>query len=51
MSKSKEEAITEDVFHYFKDKNRPYSVNDVVQNIKDHGKSSIQKSIDQLVVV
>lgn len=51
MSRLKEDETSEAIFQYFKAQNRPYSVNDIVQNLKEHGKTVIQKSIDQLVVV
>lgn len=38
------------VFNYMKTQNRPYSVNDVVTNLhNEYNKTSIQKSVDQLV--
>ena len=50
MSKSKEN-VGETILQYFKAQNRPYSVNDIAQILKEHGKAAIQKSIDLLVVV
>jgi len=49
MSKSKEN-VGETILQYFKAQNRPYSVNDIAQILKEHGKAAIQKSIDLLVV-
>ena len=42
---------TEAVFKFLKEKNRPYSVNDVAANLdkEKHTKSAIQKSLDKLV--
>lgn len=40
---------TQSVQQFMKNNNRPYSANDVTQALKDHNKSAIQKSLDQLV--
>lgn len=38
------------VLKYLQSTNRPYSANDVVQNMhKEHGKSAVQKALDDLV--
>lgn len=37
------------VYKYLKDQNRPYSANDIVQNInKEFGKTAVQKALDEL---
>ena len=38
------------VYKYLRDQNRPYSVNDIVLNLhKEHGKTAVQKAVDNLV--
>lgn len=40
---------TEAVYKYLKNQNRPYSANDIVQNLhKEFGKTVVQKALDQL---
>jgi 26S proteasome regulatory subunit (ATPase 3-interacting protein) len=52
MSKSKETSAVEAVLDYLRTQNRPYSVNDIVQNLhKEHGKAAVQKAVDKLVQV
>lgn len=41
---------TEAVFKYLESTNRPYSANDIVQNMhKEFGKTAVQKALDDLV--
>ena len=53
MVKDKEDKIGEDIFQFMKSQNRPYSLNDLIQSstLKEHGKTALIKSIDQLVIV
>jgi 26S proteasome regulatory subunit (ATPase 3-interacting protein) len=52
MSKSKDGNAVEGVLKYLIGQNRPYSVNDVVQNLhKEFGKTAVQKAVDVLVMV
>lgn len=37
------------VLKYLQNQNRPFSANDLVSNLKDYGKSAIQKGLDDLV--
>ncbi|KAK2717106.1 homologous-pairing protein 2 homolog [Artemia franciscana] len=51
MSKSKDGNAVEGVLKYLIGQNRPYSVNDVVQNLhKEFGKTAVQKAVDVLVM-
>lgn len=46
MSKEKEAVL-----NYLEKVNRPYSANDILQNLqKEFGKAAIQKALDQLVI-
>lgn len=41
---------TEAVYQFMKNQNRPYSVNEILQNVgKELGKSAVQKALDKLV--
>lgn len=40
----------EEILKFMQNQNRPFSANDVLQNVgKEHGKSAVQKALDQLV--
>lgn len=40
---------TDVVYNFMKVQNRPYSVNDVVTNLRnEHGKSAVQQALDRL---
>ena len=48
----KEETAEAAVLDYLTKQNRPYSVNDIVSNLhKEHGKTAVQKAVDNLVQV
>jgi 26S proteasome regulatory subunit (ATPase 3-interacting protein) len=52
MSKSKEKDAETAVLDYLHSQNRPYSLNDIVQNLhKEHGKAACQKALDKLLPV
>lgn len=53
MAKDKGDKTGQAVLEYLIAQNRPYAINDLLQStqLKEYGKSSIQKSLDQLVVV
>jgi len=52
MSKNKDASTCDAVLGYLRSQNRPYSVNDIVQNLhKEHGKTAVQKAVDKLVQV
>lgn len=53
MAKDKEDKTSQATLQYLIVQNRPFAINDLLQNaqLKDFGKSAVQKSIDQLVVV
>lgn len=53
MAKDKEDKTSTAVLQYLLAQNRPYAINDLLQSsqLKDLGKSAVQKSLDQLVVV
>ncbi|XP_025837439.1 homologous-pairing protein 2 homolog [Agrilus planipennis] len=41
---------SEEIYEFLKSQNRPYSANDILQNVgKDHNKSAVLKSLDKLV--
>jgi 26S proteasome regulatory subunit (ATPase 3-interacting protein) len=45
-------GVNETVLKYLKDQNRPYSANDIMQNLhKEFGKTAVQKALDYLVAV
>lgn len=50
MSKKQDASALEVVYEYMKKQNRPYSLVDIFNNLhKEHGKTAVQKAIDQLV--
>ena len=50
MGGSKTDGVEQAVLDYLLAQNRPYSTNDVVQNLHNtHGKSAVQKALDCLV--
>lgn len=49
MSKSKEAAAEKAILDYVKAQNRPYSSNDIFNNLhKEHGKTAVVRALDQL---
>lgn len=53
MAKDKGNKTEKAILDYLMAQNRPFAVNDLLQSahLKEYGKSAIQKSLDQLVVV
>lgn len=53
MAKEKKNETNEAVLQYLQMQNRPFSINDLLQNatLKELGKAAVQKALDQLVVV
>lgn len=51
MSKSKEAAAEKAILDYVKAQNRPYSSNDIFNNLhKEHGKTAVVRALDQLAL-
>lgn len=49
MSKSKEAAVEKAILDYVKSQNRPYSSNDIFNNLhKEHGKTAVVRALEQL---
>ncbi|KAF0990319.1 hypothetical protein HZS_2230, partial [Henneguya salminicola] len=49
MSKKKESDVIIGVFEYLRKTNRPYSANDILNNLKkEHGKTAITKALETL---
>lgn len=49
MSKSKEAAVEKAILDYVKAQNRPYSSNDIFNNLhKEHGKTAVVRALEQL---
>lgn len=49
MSKSKEAAVEKAILDYIKAQNRPYSSNDIFNNLhKEHGKTAVVRALEQL---
>ncbi|KAH9370712.1 homologous-pairing protein 2 homolog [Haemaphysalis longicornis] len=51
MSKSKEAVAEKAILDYVKAQNRPYSSNDIFNNLhKEHGKTAVVRALDQLAL-
>ncbi|XP_065285842.1 homologous-pairing protein 2 homolog [Dermacentor albipictus] len=49
MSKSKEASVEKAILDYVKAQNRPYSSNDIFNNLhKEHGKTAVVRALEQL---